>query len=110
MNCCHDVARIGKRVTGDREHLAERSTQAMHHHILGLSCRKPSCGCSARTEERLTLGGSLAQPECREEATFPQPSRERSRESRLTGSWRTEQLDNHACPCSPAKASARFRA
>src|SRR6266404_8884719 len=106
MNCCLHVARIGKRVTRDRQHLAERSPQTMDYRILIASCSWP-----ARVEDQQTLGRSEAQFEFRELAAFSQPDRERARESGLASSWRTEQLDDHAPPLLTApKSGARFRA
>src|SRR6266576_2143450 len=100
MNCCLQVARIGKRVTRDHQHLAERSAQAMDYHVL-----ISSCGCPARVEDRQTLGRSEAEFELREVAAFSQPGRERARESGLTSSWRTEQLDDHVSPLLTAPKS-----
>src|SRR5467141_454405 len=105
MNCCLDVARIGQRVTRDLQYLEKRSAQAMD-----LRIQISSCGCPARVDDRQALGRSVTQSEFREVAAFSQPGRERARESGLTDSWRTEQLDDHAVLLTAPTSGARFRA
>src|SRR5690242_12667672 len=89
MNCQFDVARVRKRVTCDLQHLEDRPPQTM-------DLRVSSCSDPVRIEGPQTLSRSIAQFEFSEVATILQPTGECARESRLTSSGWTEQLDNHA--------------
>src|SRR3981081_525305 len=106
MNRCLDVARIGKRVPRDRQRLGEGSTHAIDHHI-----PISFLGCPAGVDGRETFTRSVAESEVREVAAVSQQGRERARESGLTCTWRTKQLDDHAplLPTAPT-SGARFRA
>ena len=89
MNGCPDVAGIGKRVTRDHQHLAERSrsNDASPHSDIVLRILVPR---SPRSREPVTLGRSVAQPELREVAGVSQPGCKRACESGLASSWGTD--------------------